>query len=321
MKRRLIILFAILAVCIVFGYLWITEAVSPANPSSTATTMFVVRPGEQVRSIASRLKEEEIIRDPLAFFIIVKKLGVEKKIQAGDFRLSPHMTLYEVIDQLQHGTVDVWVTVPEGWRSEEIALKLAQALAVPEQEFLKHAEEGYMFPDTYLFPRQATASGAASIMRANFDKRVREPLAVEIESGTYTLDELLTIASLVEREARFDEDRPVIASVIANRLREEMPLNIDATLQYALGYQSDEGDWWKKGLTNEDKEIDSPYNTYKYAGLPPGPIANPGLASIKAVLDPAETNYIYYIHDAEGKIHTSRTLEEHNENVQNYLGR
>lgn len=297
------------------------EAVSPPDAASDATTMFVVQPGEQVRSIASRLKQNGIIRDPLAFFIIVKKQGVETKLQAGDFRLSPRMTLYEVIDELQHGSVDVWVTIPEGWRSEEIALELTKKLSVPEQEFLKHAQEGYMFPDTYLFPRQATASNAVSIMLTNFDTKIKEPLADDIASSTWTLEELVTIASLVEREARFDEDRPVIASIIFNRLRDDMALNIDATLQYAIGYQADENDWWKRELTNQDKEIDSPFNTYKYPGLPPAPIANPGSASIEAVLHPETTDFLYYIHDADGHIHTARTLDEHNENVRVYLGR
>ncbi|MCR4263536.1 MAG: endolytic transglycosylase MltG, partial [Candidatus Roizmanbacteria bacterium] len=202
---------------------------------------------------------------------------------------------------------------------EEIAVKLTQELAIPEQEFLQYAEEGYMFPDTYLFPKLASGSAVAQKMRSTFTQKVTEAYADDISSSEFTLEEIVILASLVEREARFDEERPVVASVLINRIHEGMSLDIDATLQYALGYQTDEKDWWKQTLTAEDKKIESLYNTYKYAGLPPGPISNPGLSSIVAVLSPSDTNYFYYIHDSQGRIHPAETLEGHQQNIETYL--
>ncbi|MBI4136478.1 endolytic transglycosylase MltG [Candidatus Roizmanbacteria bacterium] len=319
MKKRVLVFLIILVVLIGGTVLWFREATLPVNTVDPVSDIFVIQPGEGVRTIANNLENEGFIRDSLAFFILVKQQGIERNIQAGDFRLSTAMSAQEIIEELQHGTIDVWVTIPEGWRNEEIALKLTQELAIPEQEFLLHAEEGYMFPDTYLFPKLASGSAVAAKMRNTFTQKVAEDHASEIAASEFTLAEIVTLASLVERESRFDEERPIVASVLINRIHEGMSLNIDATLQYALGYQSDEKDWWKQTLTIDDKEIESPYNTYKYAGLPPGPIANPGLSSILAVLNPSETNYFYYLHDADGQIHLAETYEEHQQNIERYL--
>lgn len=319
MKKRVFVFFIILAILIGGFMLWFREAVLPVNTTEPVTDIFVIQPGEPIRTIANNLEDEGYIRDSLAFFLLVKRLGIERNIQAGDFRLSTAMSAQDIIEELQHGTIDVWVTIPEGWRSEEIAIKLTQELAIPEKEFLQHAEEGYMFPDTYLFPKLASGSAVAEKMRSTFNQKVAKTYLDDIESSEFTLQEIVTLASLVEREARFDEERPIVASVLINRLREGMALDIDATLQYALGYQTDEKDWWKQALTVEDKEINSPYNTYKYPGLPPGPISNPGLSSILAVLHPADTNYFYYLHDGDGRIHLAKTYEEHQQNIETYL--
>ena len=217
--------------------LWFREAVLPVNTTEPVTDIFVIQPGEPIRTIANNLEDEGYIRDSLAFFLLVKRLGIERNIQAGDFRLSTAMSAQDIIEELQHGTIDVWVTIPEGWRSEEIAIKLTQELAIPEKEFLQHAEEGYMFPDTYLFPKLASGSAVAEKMRSTFNQKVAKTYLDDIESSEFTLQEIVTLASLVEREARFDEERPIVASVLINRLREGMALDIDATLQYALGYQ------------------------------------------------------------------------------------
>jgi len=143
----------------------------------------------------------------------------------------------------------------------------------------------------------------------------------KIKQKGFTLDEVLSIASLVEREAKFPKDRPLVASVILNRLKEGMKLDIDATIQYALGYQPNDKSWWKKELTIEDLEINSSYNTYKNAGLPPSPIANPGLLAIIAVIDAPKTEYFYYISDKQGKNHFAKTIEEHNINISKYLNK
>lgn len=301
--------------------LWYKEATSAVNLKDETSQIFTIAKGENIRQVANRLENEGLIRDSLAFFILVKLERVEKNIQAGDFRISPSMNSQEIIEELQHGTLDVWVTIPEGWRSEEIALKLAQEMGIPEQEFLKYAQEGYMFPDTYLFPKNSTASEAAQIMIDNFSRKIDITLREEMINKNLDMDRILTIASLVEREAKFAEDRPKVASVIYNRLNQGMKLDIDATVQYALGYQPETKTWWKKDLTFDDLKIQSLYNTYINNSLPPGPIANPGLSSIQAAINPDQTNYLYYVSDEEGRIHLGETFEQHQQNIETYIKR
>jgi len=291
----------------------------PVNERNPETKIFLINKGEPIRTVATNLKKEGLIRDPLAFFIMVKRQNVEKYIQAGDFRLSTAMSASAILTELQHGTIDVWITIPEGWRKEEIALELAKELAIPENEFIEHAQEGYMFPDTYLFPREASGSAVAEKMLSTFDQKVTEPLSNQISSSGFTLNEIITLASIVEREALYDEERPMIASVLINRLNAGQALEVDATIQYIVGYQADEKDWWKASITVEDKELDSLYNTYKYPGIPPDPIANPGLSSINAVLNPAESDYLYYLHDGDGVVHFATTFQEHQRNIETYL--
>lgn len=279
--------------------------------------IFVVRKGQNVRDIAKSLKDERLIRDPVVFFLLVVRGGLDKKIQAGDFRLSPSMTAQNIAETLTHGTLDVWVAVPEGYRAEEIAELLAQKTPTFTQTWrdVLNQHEGYLFPDTYLIPKDADVELVVSIMRKNFEQKFATlpPLKNKL-----TRKEVVTIASLIEREAKFPEDRPLVASVILNRLAIGMKLDIDATVQYILGYQEDEKRWWKKHLTNKDLAIDSPYNTYRNPGLPPTPIANPGLASLRAVVNPVGTNYLYYVSDKNGRNHYAETIEEHRENIKKY---
>lgn len=318
MKTRLVVAGILLVLLVAGGLVWFNRAVSPVSAASTESKIFVVKKGEALRTVAARLKEEGLIRDPLAFFLIIKKSGSATTIQAGDFRLSPAMNAYEILDQLQHGTLDIWVTFLEGWRKEEVGQKLEEELNVAAEEFLPLAKEGYLFPDTYLMPKDASASAVISIMQSNFDKKTAE-LQDEIENQGLTVTEGVILASIVEREGRTDSDRPVIAGILLKRLREGWALNVDAALQYALGYQEDEKTWWKKSLTLEDKEIASPFNTYTHAGLPPSPISNPGLGSLTAVARPVESSYWFYLHDPQGQAHFAVTLEEHNENIVRYL--
>lgn len=300
------------------GKWWWDDATQSVDTSSTETKIFVVSPGESVRTIATRLKNEGLIKDQIALFLMVKRMGKDEALQAGDFRLSPRMDVRTIVLELTHGTLDVWVTTLEGWRLEEIALKLAQELSIPETEFLKYGREGYMFPDTYLLPKDATAAAVAAIFSDNFATRVTDDIKIGIETQGLSLEEGVILASIVEREGK-GADRLLIAGVLFNRLRDDHPLQADATLQYALGYQAQEKNWWKKTLYNEDKEIKSPYNTYKNIGLPPAPISNPGLESLRSVANPTGTDYYYYLHDPEGGVHFAKTLEEHNENVAKFL--
>lgn len=315
----------ILSFCIVVLFvgiacaLWWIDGTAPVNAQNQTPERFVIRKGEPVKSIASRLSEQNLIRSPTAFFVLVKIHKIDGKIQAGEFRLNQSMDARMVADQLQHGMIDAWITTLEGWRIDEIANKLAKELDVPEKEFLSSATEGYMFPDTYLIPRTASASAIADLFLRTFNTKVTQKMHDDVESAGLTLHEAVTLASIIEREGKTDSDRPVIAGILLNRLRNNWPLQADATVQYVLGYQPQEKTWWKKYLTKEDLAVNSPYNTYIQTGLPPGPISNPGLSSIMAAVYPEDTDYWYYLHDPSGAVHFARTLDEHNENIRLYL--
>lgn len=316
MKKKAYILILLLAVFSAIGFLWWNQAIKPLDPTNKIPVTFTINKGEGARNIADRLKKQGLIRSSLAFFILARFTGFGNNIQAGQFILTPSMDMNSIASDLTHGTIDVRITIPEGWRNEEIALKLAQELSIPEAAFLSVAKEGYMFPDTYLFPKDASASAVSEIMLKNFKNKTAK--LAEDKTGL-SLNDAVIIASLVEREASLKEDRPLVAGVILNRLKLGMKLDIDATIQYILGYQSKEKSWWKKELTLEDINIDSPYNTYKNAGLPPGPIANPGLAAISAVYEAPDTDYLYYVSDSNGKIHPAKDIEEHDLNIVRYL--
>ncbi len=318
--RKISIFLIVIAGLSIFFYLYYREGTLPVNKTSPKTKIFVVKNGESLDSIAKNLVNENLIRNKIIFYLVVKQKGTDKKIQAGDFRLSTAMNVYQIADNLTHGTLDVWVTLIEGLRKEEIAQTLAQNLNIPEVEFIKYAKEGYLFPDTYLIPREATGGSVIGILQKNFDNKFDETLQQKAHEKGLTVLQTLTLASLVEKEARVNRDRPEIAGILLKRLKADWALQIDATIQYALGYQPEEKTWWKKDLTDQDLKIDSLYNTRTNKGLPPGPICNPGLASIQSVVNANEnTPYWFYLSDKNGKVHYAKTIEEHNENVRKYL--
>ena len=318
--KKIYLLVVILLIINISLFLYYKEGTMPVNKNDKTIKTFVINRGESLSSIAKKLSNEGLIRNKIVFYIATKKMGLDKKIQAGDFRLSPSMNIYQIIETLTHGTLDVWITFIEGMRKEEYAQIISKNFNIPELEFIKSAKEGYLFPDTYLIPKEANSETIIRLLEKNFHKKFNEELKQKaLELKNLTPDQTVIIASLVEKEARFDQDRYLVASIILNRLKIGMKLDIDATVQYALGYQPKEKTWWKRNLTREDLEIDSPYNTYKSPGLPPTAIANPGLSSIKAVIFAPKTDYFYYISDKKGKIHPAKTLEEHNQNIKRYL--
>lgn len=313
MKKRYILLLIVILSALGF-FVWWSNGVSPVDKTNTESKVFVVPKGAAVRAIGNSLKEEGLIRDPVIFFLYVKKNNLDTSIQAGSFKLSPSMSLEQIIKNMQTGSIDVWVTIPEGYRSEEVAEVLEQTLETYEDSWVSvlKENEGFLFPDTYLIPKDADVNTVINIMRNNFNLKLNE---ANIDPNDPNILEIVTKASLIEREAITDEEKPIIASVISNRLNEGMGLDIDATLQYITGTS----DGWWEVPTGEERRIDSPYNTYRYAGLPPGPIANPGIEAIKAAVNPSRTPYYYYIHDSSGQSHFAETLEEHNRNVNEYL--
>ena len=316
---RYVLLLAVVSIIILGGWVWWRDGMAAFDPGDTSQKKFIVRRGEGVKTIAGRLAGEGLIRSPTGFFLLVKLLGIERKLQAGEYRLYAAMDTTTIARELTHGMLDVWVTIPEGWRVEETVAKLSRELDIPESEFIKVAREGYLFPDTYLVPKDATAGAVVQLFSSNFDEKVNATLRSDAKKTGLSFHDVITLASIVEREGRNGEDRPVIAGILLNRLKADWPIQADATLQYALGYQMRERSWWKKELTAEDKELASPYNTYRYTGLPPGPIANPGIVSITSVTYPRQTEYWYYLHDPKGTVHYAKTLEEHNSNIAKYL--
>lgn len=316
---RVIIFLLVTLLCIGGVIAWWVDGTQSTDPTDHTPIVFTVNAGDGARVIATNLAQQHLIRSPTAFFLLVKYMGIEKKLQAGDFRLNRAMDSRTVAEQLTHGFEDVWVTTLEGWRDEEIAAVLSKNLDIPESEFLKVAREGYMFPDTYRIPRDATSGAIVNMFRSTFDDKITPSMKTSAAKRGLTMDQVVTMASLVEREGVSDEDRPVIAGILLKRLKADWPLQVDATLQYALGYQANEKTWWKKELTDADRSVKSPYNTYINTGLPPGPICNPGLSSVTAVISPKETDFWYYIHDPKGGVHYAKTIEEHNANISKYL--
>jgi len=313
------------------------EIESPASDDSTPI-LFTVTPGETAATIATRLERAGLIKDAGLFRLLVRYRGVDSQLEAGDYQLRPNMSLEEIMSALQAGRPsEVMITIPEGWRIEEIAEMLEERELIKTEEFLREAREGefeydflsdrpkgvslegYLFPDTYAIPPDFEAAQIIDMMLANFGRRFTLEMRQEVARRGMSIHEVLTVASLVEREARIPEERPIIASVYLNRLEAGWLLESDATAQYALGYQEETGQWWKSPISLEEMtQIDSSYNTYLYPGLPPGPICNPGLASIQAVIDPAETNYLYFYHKGDGSHAFAETYEEHLENQRLY---
>lgn len=319
MKKANILLFLIILISVSF-YLFYKEGSLPVNKKSTVSKIFVIKQGDPLDTIVNNLSSEGLIRNKIVFYLIVKKLGIERKIQAGDFKISENMNAQEVATNLTHGTIDIWLTLIEGMRKEEMAQVISKTLDIPEIEIVKTTKEGYLFPDTYLVPRTATFETVLSIIKKNFDSKFNDKLHIQAKNKKLTEKQVLILASLVEREARQSSTREKVAGIILKRYLADWPLQIDATVQYVLGYQPNEKSWWKKELTEEDLKIDSPYNTYKNKGLPPEPICNPSLSSIKAIINADEnTPYWYYLTDKNGVMHYAVTLEEHENNVNKFL--
>lgn len=321
--RLLLFLIILLLIASVAGLFYWNRLISPLDANGN-TKAFVVQRGEGVNNITKRLVSEGFARSDLALKILLRTSFKNVKIEAGDFKLSPAMSAEELLKTLSEGSIDKWVTIVEGQRVEEVAEVLNKELGVNKKLFLDASEEGYMFPDTYLFNPDATAADIASVMRNTFDKRYDTKLQQKIKAQGLTPEEGVILASLVEREGRSEKVRTQVAGIMLKRLNIGMKLDIDATVQYAKDSQkaaSGQGlkKYWLPITRDDYTGVKSTYNTYLNPGLPPGPICNPSLASLNAVAnaDP-KTPYLYYYHDSKGNSYYSRTLEEHNEAVANH---
>lgn len=315
--KRLIVLLVLLTIVAIGGILWWENGISPVNSQSKESQIFVVQKGDGVKEISNRLKANGLIKSSIVFFLLVKQSGIDKRIEAGDFRLSPAMTAKEIAENLTHGTLDIWITVPEGKRAAEIAEILKEKILTYNSSWssILAQNEGYLFPDTYLIPKDANIEIIVNQMRGNFNAKYA---TLDTSNTKLTQEEIVILASLIEREAITDAERPIIAGILINRLDAGMALQVDATIQYAKGKNPKNKKWWEPVLIEEYKTVASDYNTYLFAGLPPGPISNPGLEALSAAVSPAITDYFYYLHDQNGKIRYAKTFAGHNKNIEKF---
>lgn len=316
----------------------------PVNITDDAV-LFTITPGQNANQIADNLQMVGVISDAGLFRAYLRYYGLDARLEAGEYRLQAGLTLPELALTLtQSYAQDVTVRLLEGWRLAEMARYLQRtqpasvdasmfqilaetraAAAVQDFAFLASVPpgaslEGFLFPDTYRLPLDADAEDLIQLMLQTFDERVTPAMRQAFGVQGLTVYEAVTLASILEREAVIPEEQPLMAGVFLNRLRQGMKLQADPTVQYALGFQTDAASWWKSPLTAADLSVQSPYNTYVFAGLPPGPISNPGLSALQAVAEPAPTDFLYFVVDctaARQGAHTfSETYEEHLAKVQ-----
>ncbi|MCK4355339.1 endolytic transglycosylase MltG [Candidatus Parcubacteria bacterium] len=267
-----------------------------------------------------KLKEQGYIRSERAFKFVLKTKGWQGKIKPGAYKISKNMNALILADTLVRFPYQRWVVTPEGLRKEEIADIAKKELGWSEktkEEFLANANEGYLFPDTYLLQVlnfEDAGEQVAKRMENRFNEKC-QAIFKEFEEANIRNDTAIILSSIIQREAANEEEMPLIAGIIWNRLLKPMPLQVDATIQYIVG---EEGNWWRP-VTPEEYKIESPYNTYLHEGRPPAPICNPGLAAIEAVVHDQSSDYFYYLHDSEGQIHSAKTYKEHQMNIEQYL--
>jgi UPF0755 protein len=327
-KTTILILLLVLAGA---GF-WLSYNLKPVS-SAAQTQVFVIEQGMSASKVAEELKKQNIIRSAPAFLQLCRWQNADSKLMAGMYYLSPGMSSREILETLLQGTEPevVRITIPEGYTVEQIVntlvnnglgtekeyYKVMASFSAKDYAFLagipngKNRLEGFLFPDTYFFDKNAKARDVVDRFLERFSRELTPETKNKLEEMDLSIYHWLIHASIVEREAQKQEERPVIAGVFANRLRIGMPLQSCATVQYVLGEA-------KPVLSIEDTKIDSPYNTYKYPGLPPGPISNPGHASLQAVLYPEKTDYLYFVAKQDGSHAFAVTYQQHLNNVAKY---
>jgi len=297
-------------------------------PQKTAEVELFTTPVSAVdkENVVKRLKDGGFMRNSWAFNFVLFRTG--KEVEPGGYRISKSMDAWELAKTLTSSPSLKWVVILEGLRKEEIGERLAKALSWDEKQLhdwtytytamdYDHLE-GVYFPDTYLIPVDESGLDVANRFRRRFDEEFA-PYMTKFLKQDVKWTTALKIASIVQREAAGKEDMSLITGILWNRLLKGMKLEVDATVQYARDDRDELTTGFWKPIKVEDKEIDSKYNTYKYAGLPPFPISNPGLDAIDAVLNSEKTNCLYYLHDSNRQIHCAETYEEHLQNIKNYL--
>lgn len=305
----------------------------PNKLTNTAEVQtLIIEENETGAEIGDVLYERGLIRSTWAFRVALRVNNVMDKLQAGYYQIPDNISMHDLIGLLQQGKLKtIRITVPEGYTMGEIAILLEKHAIMDSQTFINEAREyapymymygpkktsyrveGFLFPSTYEIPVNSTAKEVIDLMAREMNRQLTPEIRAELEKQHMTIFEFVTLASLVEKEAKFDEDRELIAAVFKKRLAIGMPIQSDASIQYILGYP-------KVHVTIEDTRLQSPYNTYIYAGYPPGPIANPGKKSLDAVLHAPDTDYLYFVADKDGHNHFTKTYEEHLKVVESLYG-
>lgn len=300
------------------------------RPLKHETATFVVHHGMPMVMISEQLSRAGVIKHPFVFSAFARMIGVDRKLRAGEYELEGGLTMMNVLNMLKEGKCKLYKAVLiEGWTGMQMAEYLSAqpfAWAGLKDEFVKLFSdrnlavsleidaptlEGYLFPDTYMMERPNSAYAMISMLVAEFKKNYTPELAARAAGMGMNRNQVLTLASIIEKEAGNDEERPLVSSVFHNRLKKGMPLQADPTVIYAI--KDYDGNIRKSDLSNP-----SPYNTYVHAGLPPGPICNPGIASIKAALWPASTNYLYFVSRNDGTHEFNENYSDHAKAVIKY---
>ena len=309
-------LFFVFSLIFLVTILFLTAIYFPLVENSTIQKIINIPSGTNAKEIVHILEKNEIIRKNNYLFIILIKLSkLEDKLKFGEYNLSPSLNMLQILNKLARGEIVVYkITIPEGYTSIQIAELLDKKEIVEKESFLKLVKygekswEGYLFPDTYEVPKKYGPENMFKLLLSNYEQvAVDNKLINKAEQTGFTMDEIITLASIIEKEAKFAEEKRQISSVFHNRLKSGMKLQSCATIQYILGKP-------KEKLEESDLEIESPYNTYIYKGLPPGPICNPGIDSIIAALEPANEDYLYFVLGDNGRHIFSKTYEEHLKN-------
>lgn len=335
--KKIVGIFCLLVIAFVLykgWYVWNLRAVSSDNTG----IVIEIPTGSSTATIADILKEKELIRSKMAFVTYAKKSGKASLLKAGSFRLNQSMDAGEILETLEKGISDeVSLTIPEGTTVADLdALMVSKGILqtgdvincantcdfseftfLPKDQSLKNSPggfvEGYLYPDTYFVLRDSlTAEALLRRLLTTFQSRVVTDLASDIQTSGHTLHEIVTMGSLIEEETRTADERPVVSGILWKRLDRGMRLDVDAAVRYTLNKRT-------APITSSDLESSSPYNLRKVGGLPPGPIANAGLSSIKAALHPEESQYFFYLHGNDGQIRYAVTNDEHNLNRARYL--
>lgn len=322
-------LFSLIFIFLVSTLVFFILIFSPIDSRAKEKVYVDIAPNSSVRSIAKTLKSKDIIRSEFLFEIYAKLGPARSRLKPGFYEFSKQKSIVNIINDLFLGNTSVKkITFPEGYTISQIAQRFSQNNLGDKQDFEKATKdnynygflksrpkdaglEGYLFPDTYIVRSNITAKELIGEMLKNFDQKIT-PLNEKIatNSNNFNLFEIVTLASIIEDEAKTPTDRRLIAGILINRLRNGMRLEVDVTINYITG---------RKQTSPEDLKIDSPYNTYKAYGLPPTPINNPGLDSIEAVISPTSSDYLFFLADKSGNIHYAKTLIEHNQNIARYL--